>query len=121
MPKDHFSLSLVIAFYSFLHGCVYIRFHTGDAAVSSSSATPAYDLAMPSVSATLGAAAALMVLSGGHALDNGAALTPPMGWLSWEADACDTDCATDPDSCISEKLYMRQADLMASEGYKDVG
>jgi hypothetical protein len=54
-------------------------------------------------------------------LDNGLALTPPMGWLSWEADACDTDCKTDPLTCISEDLYKRQADLMVSEGYAAVG
>ena len=55
-------------------------------------------------------------------LDNGVALTPPMGWLrrathrpppltlrscpQWEADACDLDCAQD-DGCINDKLYMR--------------
>ena len=41
--------------------------------------------------------------------------------LSWEADACDVDCKTDPLTCISEALYKRQADLMVSEGYAKVG
>lgn len=41
--------------------------------------------------------------------------------LSWEADACDTDCATDPLTCISEDLYKRQADLLVSEGYAAAG
>lgn len=54
-------------------------------------------------------------------LDNGLALTPPMGWLSWERYRCQTDCVNYPDDCISEKLYMRMADLLVSEGYKDLG
>ncbi|KAH3840529.1 hypothetical protein DPMN_113979 [Dreissena polymorpha] len=45
-------------------------------------------------------------------LDNGLALTPPMGWLSWERYRCNTDCKTDPDICIGEKLYMDMADLL---------
>lgn len=36
----------------------------------------------------------------GSGLDNGLALTPPMGWLSWERFRCETDCKTFPDSCI---------------------
>ncbi|CAG5114833.1 unnamed protein product, partial [Candidula unifasciata] len=55
------------------------------------------------------------------ALDNGLALTPPMGWLSWERFRCNVDCQNDPDNCISEKLYMKMADLMVSEGYRDAG
>lgn len=37
-------------------------------------------------------------------LDNGLALRPPMGWLSWERFRCNTDCENDPDNCISEVL-----------------
>ena len=33
-------------------------------------------------------------------LDNGVALTPPMGWLHWERFRCNTDCKNDPDNCI---------------------
>ena len=33
-------------------------------------------------------------------LDNGLALTPPMGWLSWERFRCNIDCKDDPDNCI---------------------
>jgi len=55
------------------------------------------------------------------ALDNGLALTPPMGWLSWERFRCDVDCKNDPDNCISEKLYMDMADRMSADGYSDVG
>jgi len=36
----------------------------------------------------------------GCCLDNGLARTPPMGWLSWERFECNTDCESDPDSCI---------------------
>ncbi|CAL1545948.1 unnamed protein product [Lymnaea stagnalis] len=54
-------------------------------------------------------------------LDNGLALTPPMGWLSWERFRCNVDCTNDPDNCISERLYMKMADLMVSEGFRDAG
>ncbi|XP_076468475.1 alpha-galactosidase A-like [Babylonia areolata] len=55
------------------------------------------------------------------ALNNGLALTPPMGWLSWERFRCETDCKTYPDSCVDENLYMAMADRMVSDGYKDAG
>ena len=54
-------------------------------------------------------------------LNNGLALTPPMGWLSWERYRCDIDCDTDPDNCISEKLYQTMADHLAADGYAAVG
>lgn len=54
-------------------------------------------------------------------LDNGLALTPPMGWLSWERFRCNTDCEKDPDNCISEKLFREMADHMEADGYKDAG
>ena len=38
--------------------------------------------------------------SSARALDNGLALTPPMGWLSWERYRCNIDCVNDPDNCI---------------------
>lgn len=34
------------------------------------------------------------------ALDNGLALTPPMGWMAWERFRCITDCINYPDECI---------------------
>ncbi|XP_072482834.1 alpha-galactosidase A [Notamacropus eugenii] len=55
------------------------------------------------------------------ALDNGLALTPTMGWLHWERFTCNVDCIEDPENCISEQLFMQMADLMVSEGWKDVG
>ncbi|KAG7301629.1 hypothetical protein JYU34_014606 [Plutella xylostella] len=55
------------------------------------------------------------------ALNNGLALTPPMGWLTWERYRCITDCKKYPDECISEALIKRTADLMVSEGYLAAG
>lgn len=54
-------------------------------------------------------------------LDNGLALTPPMGWLSWERFGCQTDCETYPNSCISENLYLTQAQHMVDDGFRDAG
>ncbi|TDJ06279.1 MAG: glycoside hydrolase family 27 protein, partial [Deltaproteobacteria bacterium] len=39
------------------------------------------------------------------------ALTPPMGWNSWNTFACDID----------EKLIKEHADIMASNGMKETG
>ncbi|KAI9553546.1 hypothetical protein GHT06_021464 [Daphnia sinensis] len=58
---------------------------------------------------------------GAIALENGLARTPPMGWLAWERFRCNTDCTNDPENCISEKLFMKMADLMVSEGYLSAG
>lgn len=58
---------------------------------------------------------------GAKALDNGLALTPPMGWLSWQRYRCNTDCKNQPDECIGENLYKAQADRMVSDGYRDAG
>lgn len=33
-------------------------------------------------------------------LDNGVALTPPMGFIHWERFECNTQCDIDPDNCI---------------------
>jgi alpha-galactosidase len=46
-----------------------------------------------------------------HALDNGLALTPPMGWNSWNKFGCN----------VSEDLIKSMADGMASSGMKDAG
>ncbi|KAI7815282.1 alpha-N-acetylgalactosaminidase [Rhyzopertha dominica] len=54
-------------------------------------------------------------------LDNGLALTPPMGWMAWQRFRCLVDCDTYPDECISENLFRTMADLMVSDGYLDVG
>lgn len=34
------------------------------------------------------------------ALNNGLALTPPMGWMSWQRFRCIIDCDLYPDECI---------------------
>ncbi|XP_025837627.1 alpha-N-acetylgalactosaminidase isoform X2 [Agrilus planipennis] len=54
-------------------------------------------------------------------LNNGLALTPPMGWMSWQRYRCNVDCYNYPNDCLSEMLIKRIADLMVSEGYKDAG
>ena len=46
-----------------------------------------------------------------RALDNGLALTPPMGWNSWNKFGCD----------VSEDLIKSMADGMVSSGMKDAG
>uniref|UniRef100_G1KCE2 Alpha-galactosidase n=1 Tax=Anolis carolinensis TaxID=28377 RepID=G1KCE2_ANOCA len=55
------------------------------------------------------------------ALENGLMRTPPMGWLSWERFRCNTDCKSDPHSCISEKLFMDMADRLATDGWRELG
>ncbi|XP_076328415.1 alpha-N-acetylgalactosaminidase-like isoform X2 [Tachypleus tridentatus] len=56
-----------------------------------------------------------------QALNNGLALTPPMGWLAWERFRCNVDCKNHPDNCISEKLFMEMADRIVRDGFKDAG
>ena len=53
-------------------------------------------------------ALALAFTSTAEALNN-LSRTPPMGWMSWQAFRCETDCVEFPDDCISEKLYRDQA------------
>ncbi|CAD6187007.1 unnamed protein product [Caenorhabditis auriculariae] len=66
---------------------------------------------------------ALLVVFLGFAqsLENGLARKPPMGWMSWAAFYCETDCDQHPRSCISELLYGDMADRLASEGYREAG
>ena len=47
-----------------------------------------------------------------HALDNGLAKTPPMGWNSWNKFACDG---------LNEKVVRETADTMVANGMKDAG
>ncbi|XP_049876962.1 alpha-N-acetylgalactosaminidase-like [Pectinophora gossypiella] len=61
------------------------------------------------------------VLSPVMALDNGLALIPPMGWMSWLRFGCTTDCVKHPRSCLSEELIKRTADRLVSDGYVDAG
>jgi hypothetical protein len=43
---------------------------------------------------------ALSILTTVSGLDNGLALTPPMGWLAWQRFRCLVDCVAFPDECI---------------------
>lgn len=56
-----------------------------------------------------------------QALNNGLALTPPMGWMHWQRFRCVVDCTAYPDDCVSEKLFRDMADRMVADGYKDAG
>src|ERR1039457_829010 len=47
-----------------------------------------------------------------HALENGLARTPPMGWNSWNRYACKE---------IDEKVVHETADAMVNSGMKDAG
>lgn len=42
----------------------------------------------------------VVVIGVARGLDNGLALTPPMGWLAWERFRCNIDCDNDPFNCI---------------------
>jgi alpha-galactosidase len=46
-----------------------------------------------------------------HALNNGLARTPPMGWNDWNAFGCN----------VSEALVKQTADIMVSSGMRDAG
>jgi alpha-galactosidase len=54
----------------------------------------------------------VMATSWSHALDNGLARTPPMGWNSWNKFAC---------KGLNEKVVRETADAMASNGMKEAG
>jgi len=56
-----------------------------------------------------------------NALDNGLALTPPMGWMAWQRFRCITNCTEYPDECINDKLFETMSDALVSEGFKDAG
>ncbi|HEY1500188.1 MAG TPA: glycoside hydrolase family 27 protein [Acidobacteriaceae bacterium] len=51
-------------------------------------------------------------LPAAHALDNGVARTPPMGWNSWNKFAC---------KGLNEQVVRATADAIASNGMKDAG
>uniref|UniRef100_A0A8R1ILL3 Alpha-galactosidase n=2 Tax=Caenorhabditis japonica TaxID=281687 RepID=A0A8R1ILL3_CAEJA len=63
----------------------------------------------------------LLLISSTTCLDNGLARTPPMGWMSWTAFYCETDCNKHPDGCINEDLYKAMADQIVIDGYNLVG
>jgi hypothetical protein len=55
----------------------------------------------------------LIMLPAVRSLQNGAALTPPMSWLSWQRYRCSAE--------FNETLIRATADALVSEGYKDAG
>nr|AYV89021.1 hypothetical protein [Tetranychus truncatus] len=56
-----------------------------------------------------------------NGLDNGLALKPPMGWLSWARFTCVTDCSKYPDTCIHENLYKQMGEKLIEDGYLELG
>ena len=52
---------------------------------------------------------------------NSLAMTPPMGWMSWEIFRCKTDCNKKPNFCISERLYKQTTDAMHDGGFIAAG
>ena len=64
----------------------------------------------------------LLLLAGlSLSLDNGLALTPPMGWMQWEQFRCEVNCDAHPDTCISEQLIVDMIDHMADDGWLEYG
>ncbi|CAH8539069.1 unnamed protein product [Schistosoma turkestanicum] len=54
-------------------------------------------------------------------LNNGLAITPPMGWMTWQRFRCQIDCERYPNDCINEQLIKRTADKLAMDGWRDLG
>lgn len=54
-------------------------------------------------------------------LNNGLALTPPMGWLAWERYVCETNCIDYPDECINSNLFLEMGKRLVADGYRKVG
>ncbi|KAK8794761.1 hypothetical protein WA158_003278 [Blastocystis sp. Blastoise] len=63
----------------------------------------------------------LLFVASVFALDNGLALTPPMGWMPWEQYRCTIDCKTHPDGCVNEDLFIKMTDKMVEDGYLEAG
>ncbi|ERL84133.1 hypothetical protein D910_03925 [Dendroctonus ponderosae] len=80
-------------------------------------------IAIGSKMGTAWAIFAVLLVSVAHiqALDNGLALTPPMGWMHWQRFRCVTDCHAYPNDCISEQLFRDMADHMVADGFKSAG
>lgn len=49
------------------------------------------------------------------------ALTPPMGWMSWEMFRCDIDCDKEPTHCINANLYETMTDALVHNGFFAAG
>jgi alpha-N-acetylgalactosaminidase len=53
--------------------------------------------------------------------DNGLALVPPRGFITWGQFRCNIRCDVDPDNCISESLIHQLADVMVSDHWVELG
>ena len=60
-------------------------------------------------------------IPGTFCLDNGLALTPPMGWMTWERFRCTVDCQTQPENCINEQLIKEHADILSQPEWSSLG
>ena len=67
---------------------------------------------LPASGFLLAATACIALLPAAHALDNGMARTPPMGWNSWNKFACEG---------LNEQVVRATADTIAANGMKDAG
>lgn len=56
-----------------------------------------------------------------YLLDNGLALTPPMGWLAWERYVCETNCDLYPGECIDDNLFLEMGTRMVEDGFRQLG
>ena len=65
---------------------------------------PCFQMGVPCLAGIL-LAAVLVLPPTALGLDNGLALTPPMGWLAWERFRCNTDCVNDPKNCIRSVMF----------------
>ena len=63
----------------------------------------------------------LLLLASAAAQKPPLAMTPPMGWMSWEVFRCEVDCVAHPDACINERLYKQMANVMQTDGYIAAG
>jgi alpha-galactosidase len=68
-------------------------------------------LAAVLVAAAAPVVAVVVTAAPAHALSNGLALTPPMGWNDWNTFGCN----------VSEQLVEQTADIMVSSGMRDAG
>ncbi|XP_073988296.1 alpha-N-acetylgalactosaminidase-like isoform X2 [Rhodnius prolixus] len=60
----------------------------------------------------------ILILNCVTSLENGLALTPPMGFNTWQRYRCTVNCEDFPDECISDCLIRRTADILQKEYLK---
>ncbi|XP_077518806.1 alpha-galactosidase A-like [Amblyomma americanum] len=62
-----------------------------------------------------------LLVTGVRCLDNGLALTPPMGWLTWSRFMCNECALGRSENCLTSDLILQMADKMVEDGYLDAG